>query len=535
MAGQGFVTLRRVPTPTPDAQFYSSIARAEQVSGVGVPTMYWNSPTAIDHIPFYGPVFFWVKATSFDALGVTLMTSRLAGLVNTWLLLGAAAWLAHSLCRTPGRALWCVTLLLLAPEVNRQMGSGTMHPLAVAFELGAMAAFVRGLHGRPGGPVAHGLATGVLLALATLSTPRTYPFVAIFFGAAAVVPLFWQREGAEARAGVMTMTALAALTGLLLAWTAWSHGDVVAWVRYHAYILTREDTDVAVLPHATRYWAFNWTAVVTPLAAMAGAGLALRQLWRPDREARQHVLPVAFALLTVWLTFVAMVTLTSYTFAFSLYYAVPMLVVAVGLSRRWSGLSPRVVRTGIACLLVCDAALFGLHVARIAATWHARDVGPLNAFIASHVPTGSTVAGPIAPYFFPVERSGSHYRAVDPDSHADWARWVPAYAPDAVSPALHQHGTSDGLRFLFWPAADPVPPGYACAVRHVAGVFTPAPNHLHLLGPLGHPMDVGYETTILYRLPTDCPTGYDATRPPADASAGRDSRVVPADPRVRHQ
>ena len=51
-------TMRYMPTPFADVQLYASIARARQLYGVGVPTITWNSPAAVDHIPFYGPVFY---------------------------------------------------------------------------------------------------------------------------------------------------------------------------------------------------------------------------------------------------------------------------------------------------------------------------------------------------------------------------------------------------------------------------------------------------------------------------------------------
>ena len=52
------ITLGRVPTPWPDAQLYASIARSLQLHGNGVPSTIWFSPAAVDHLPFYGPVYF---------------------------------------------------------------------------------------------------------------------------------------------------------------------------------------------------------------------------------------------------------------------------------------------------------------------------------------------------------------------------------------------------------------------------------------------------------------------------------------------
>jgi len=156
--------------------------------------------------------------------------------------------------------------------------------------------------------------------------------------------------------------------------------------------------------------------------------------------------------------------------------------------------------------------LAGVWYARVAATWQARDPDSLYAFVTRHVPATSAVAGPRAPYFFAVERSGARYRSVSPESWADWARWMPDVEPEALAEARRVPITSTGERFLIWRADDEVPAEYACATTHQVAVFEPAPTHLELLGWLGaRTWDTGYPKSVLYRLPQGCPTGYDPT------------------------
>jgi hypothetical protein len=131
-----------------------------------------------------------------------------------------------------------------------------------------------------------------------------------------------------------------------------------------------------------------------------------------------------------------------------------------------------------------------------------------------HVPKGSVVVGPEAPYFFPVERSGSRYRTMSPRSWADWARWVPLVEPEARLVARRRVVTPAHERFLILPTDDGIPPEYECAKNHLVAVFHPAPNWMARLGPFGlvNAMDnLGYIECSLFRLPDDCPVGYDPT------------------------
>ena len=96
-------------------------------------------------------------------------------------------------------------------------------------------------------------------------------------------------------------------------------------------------------------------------------------------------------------------------------------------------------------------------------------------------------------------------------SWADWARWVPDVEPEAVRHAERFREGSPVARFFIWASGGDLPDGYECVRGNVVGVFRPAPTYLHLLGRLGRTTDQGYPETILYRLPSGCPLGYDPT------------------------
>src|SRR6476646_6883527 len=84
-AGVPLLMLRRFPSPFPDAQLYASIGLARWLYGVGIPTITWNSPAAVDHIPFYGPVFFDLCALSLWLFGVRLLSVRLVSVLGSGL------------------------------------------------------------------------------------------------------------------------------------------------------------------------------------------------------------------------------------------------------------------------------------------------------------------------------------------------------------------------------------------------------------------------------------------------------------------
>jgi hypothetical protein len=501
------ITLPRVPTPYGDLQLYASIARARQQFGIGVPTEMWNSPVAVDHIPFYGPVFFDLCAVTLTWFGVTLTSLRMASLLGAVMFVAAAAGLAREVDESPDRWLWVVALLMFAPELQTGISTGAMHMLAIGFLMLALYLFVRGLRFPTVGRIAHGLLSGGALALAALTTPRSYLFIAAFFAAGILMSLMSRRVRRD-----MRWPFAAAAIGLGVPWLMWiiaSHGNPVRWARYMAFIFSHEDADVAILPTAVRDFSFSWTQIVTPAVAFLGGLLALNGMRRTWRSASAALPAATLALLTTFLAHLLTVVILNYPFANGEYVALPLFAVVVAMPVSAFGLNRRTLAMLVTLLVVIDAGLFAVRAVRTAATWRASDPAPIDAFIRQHVPEGSVVAGPEAPFFFPVERSGSWYRMARPESWAPWARWVPIIEPDSVHHASRLSTPTPIARFLVWRDDDEIPDNYLCARDRVAARFEPPANYLRLLGPLGHPLDRGYPAATLYRLPDGCPTGYD--------------------------
>jgi hypothetical protein len=504
------LTIRRIPTPFPDVQLYASIARSVQLYDVGVPTITWNSPTAVDHLPFYGPVFFDLASAAMHLFGPGTFSFRLVSVFSTLLFVGAGALLARHVSGSRDGWLWSTVLLLLTPEVNSMMTAGAMHMLALAFETMALAVFVRGLTTPGRNAWFSGGASGLLLALAALTTPRSYLFIFAFLCAGVLLP--WMPAHRRPSARRQFAIAVAVLFATMMAWATVSHGNPVRWFRYMTFIFLSEDTDVAILPTAVRDWSFGWSLVLTPAVAVTGAFLVARTLVRDRRTGERDqsgIMP--FALTTTWIASVLTFTVMNLTWNVGEYFGLPLLVVVLAMPRWQLRLDRRLLMAAVGCVIAADLGLMALRYARAAASWAARDPDRINAFMRAHVPPGSEVVGPEAPYFFPVERSGSRYRTVSARSWADWARWVPLIEPDATSLARSISVPAPEGRFFIWPMDEAVPEEYKCVRDHVAAIYRRPPDYLHLLGPLGRPMDRGYLDTVLYRLPPDCPTGYDPT------------------------
>jgi hypothetical protein len=504
--------LERSPTSWPDSQLYAAIARSRQLYGVGIPSSLLNSPYATDHTRFYGPVFFDLAAWSFDAFGVSKWSFRLVSLGGALLLVVAGGVLGRQLSGSAGGWLWPLALLALTPEVGLHARTGSMDTLAIGLELTALAVFVRGLalerHARW-----HGAAAGLVLALAALTTPRTYPFIAAFT-LAGVLPFglgLSRRQRVE-----QLLPALVVCASIVGVWAAGAHGNPLRWLRFVAYIARHEDTDVAILATATRNWSFSVANSITAAFTIAGA---IPACWALSKRgvvpASSRDRAAAFALLTTTGTLVACVVLMNLTFTLSTYCALPLFAVIAGLPRQYFAvgrprLDRRLAACAVAALLVCDVTVAGVRAVRVASTWAARDTDSLEAFLQAHVPSAADVIGPFDAYFFAVEQAGAHFWVVSPQSWADWARWVPRIDPAGVGPLPRARAGSS--RFLIWQAERELPARYACARSHLIGTYTPAPTHWFANPILPQGADTGYWLTDLYQLPDDCPDGYDPTR-----------------------
>lgn len=498
--------LNLAPALWPDSLLYASIARARQLYGVGVPSIIWFSPKAVDHIPFYGPVYFDLVALSFKLLGVSLGSFRLISLLGAGLVAAAAAMLSASLSEDRRRWLWAVGLVLLTPSLGFASTSGDMETMAVGLELLSLSVCVRGLVER-NSPVSHGAGAGAALTLAALTTPRTYPFVFAFLAAGALLLALTRGGGRSIRVQFGATAAIFA-AGFLL-WTVHAHGDPIRWFNYMSYILTREDSDVAILSTSVRQMAFSWSSALTPLAAASAGVMATVAVARSFRAVVADRPGILFALVTAWIAGLVTVWGMNLTFSLDMYFAIPLFAVVLALPRKYLRVRDAALAAALVALVAGDVAVATLKWARIAATWSAHHPGALTQLVRSHVPAGAAVVGPDALYFFVVEESGASYRSPSQASLADWARWVPEFDPAQAAVARRIPIRPPTARFLIWQTGDDLPSGYECARPHLVGAYLPPANGLARLGRFGDVWDVGYPATSLYRLPAGCPEGYD--------------------------
>ena len=488
------LTLNRLPIEFGDGPFYASIARSLQLGHPGVPSVLTQGPTAVDHVRFYGPVFFSTLAAWFTVAGFSSLTFRLFCLSAAVFAAAGAVAVSWSLGGGPQRRAWAALLILLSPELGFSATFGRMDAFAVAFEMFGLAMFVHGITYQRR-PWLHGVASGGFLVAAALTTPRTFPFM-LGFAIALVTVL--PHGAASSRRHVIRQTAAccAAAVCLWLLWTFVSADGPRNWFHMMSYIATHEDADVALL-RPQRSWMFVWWQAVTPTFACIGALIVAYRL----RGAASHTIAAGVAIATAWIALVATWTLFENAFLFETLAILPLFAVVLAVPILTSDLG----RRGMAIVGVVVFCFFlgvrGAKVVRGLVTWSGRDPARLTAFVRDHVPPGSVVIGPEQDYFFPVEESGSRYLVANQVSAADWARWIVTIDRRAPPPARPLSAD-----YLLWPAsglsADAALP---CLAAVPVATYHPPPLDLPALARLAKgDTRAAYVTTTLYALRSSC-------------------------------
>jgi hypothetical protein len=505
----GFLTtIDRTPLPWTDEITYASIARSLQRGEGGAPSTLRDSPNRVDHVAFYGPVFFYAATLSVELMGFSITAFRVISAIGALLVACAAAILVLAFGERGSRPLWSFTLLLLTPELGSSATGGTMDTLAVGITILALAVFVRGVLSGVR-PILHGGVAGMLLALGALTTPRALPFVCAFITAGVFVTALPSKRTPFVY--VPLLATIVSLAAILAVWGTYTHGTPIHYVSVLAWVATHENTGVTWLPTVERVWFFSPWAVVTTLFAIVGTFVAARSFDSRKVASHREVVATTFVLAVGWINLVVGLGGMNFTFVYSMYFAIPLLAIVLALPRRvFPQVDSRVVGLLICGLLTCDVGVRAAKYARVVSTWAARDPGAIETFVRDHVPEGSDVVGPNRYYLYAVEGAGSRYLSDDSQSPADWARWIRRFDPRLVLPPVRHSPIAS--RFLMWPSQESLPDGYTCAEEHRVATFQPAPSHDFIVfnraGTLGLANGAeSYPPTSLYRLPAGCPGG----------------------------
>ncbi len=132
----------------------------------------------------YGPVYFMMQAAVIKTLGFSIFNFRIASLLFGLIDL----FLVYKICRqlkfTGGAIVATIALIALEPNFNQFLHSGRMDFVTLFFFFLSYLAFVNGANAKVPRGILLALATGVLLALAILTTPRiifAFSFYALYF------------------------------------------------------------------------------------------------------------------------------------------------------------------------------------------------------------------------------------------------------------------------------------------------------------------------------------------------------------------
>ena len=481
--------LARSPLVWRDEVTFAAISYSLANGDSGTPTILAEDPRFPAGAFFYGPMYFWLGAIAFKFFGLSIFSFRLLSWSGGLLLALSASSLIRVLGGSRNWAAVCWALVLLSPELGSALTSGRMDTLAVAGELGGLVLLLRAVQNSRVW-LSWGLSAlaGAAWTCALLTTPRTLQF---FLSLALCAPLWlkgprlqWQKFAVR-----FSLAGLIVVAGLCV-WLLTQGETPLSWLRYLGYISSfcRQYTLIGGFSELrlTLFW------LLTPLVS-----LGLVALWLARGGAWRRIGAERPALVWVVAAFVAQGLLTFCTTprpeSYPLYWGLPWLVAALAVVA-----ADRVSAWFWLSALVVAACLFGgvrlLKTAEVAAAWPARNPQLLEDFARQHIPPGSRVAGPLAYYFYAVERAGSTYRFHEPlrDSYFP-------FLENKLNPAFPATQTEKfQAHFLWWPAGKSLPRSCRCTEGDLVATFTPPSangflSRWHLFGG-------GYPMSGLYRI-----------------------------------
>lgn len=438
-----FVTIDRTPLPWFDEILFASASR----SATTVPTVLGAFESGRFEL-FYGPLGSFLGRAAFDAFGFSAASFRLVSLLGA-ILIASSAWaLVRSLGGSHQLAALAFLAVAISPEIGASATNGRFDTVTVGLLLAGVAFYVR--------TDRSWWLAGPAWTLAILSTPRTLPFMAAFFGSALLLDRF------RGLARIMTV-GLTILVGVSI-WTLSENMTPLAWLQHISAVSGGDPVNTS--PVLGGAWTLNISfrnAITLLFACLLLPSVA------PIRRETKVVL-VAMALNSA----VTLVMLGR-PFSYAIFWSLPLLIAALAsIHRRFTSV------VVVALMLLVFAAVRIAKTAEVVASWEARDPAIVEEFVRNTIPPGSTVYGPESYFYYAVERSGSQYRFVE-ELMATGMRSQPGVAPEFVP------------GYLLWPDQQQLPETFR--LRPLASYTAPSPSRFF---KRLNPYSGGYPSFTLY-------------------------------------
>ncbi|WP_299460297.1 hypothetical protein [uncultured Microscilla sp.] len=391
-----FFTLHTSPLPWFDETFFASIAWHWANTGKLVPQV-----AIFTEVKLYGPIYFWLTGISFQLFGFSIASFRLvnlmAGGVVVWLSSGLFGQLyQHYLPQQPNWRLWQKgwwLLLLTDPLYYLVMHEGRMDLLALSFALGSIYLLMPGLLRAQTLPWYQVAASGLMVALASLTTPRVaFIFVPL------TVALVWQWR----RQLPLLMLWGGCIIGLYSSWIYVAFGSLTSFVdTYLGQNEAIKDSLVGWFVGGVGYVPrHSYVLIVTAfLASVLLLCKYPRRFW---------VAPIMVGLGSIGLFYCLVRDYGQYSvFILPFYYLLVFYSLSQLPARRY-----HLQMYPLVLLAMFNLSYFALKNLQVVASLHQRKPQQATQFVQKHIPKGARVIGEPM-YFYAVLQAGSHYQYMD--------------------------------------------------------------------------------------------------------------------------
>jgi hypothetical protein len=410
-----------------------------------IPSVLYDFTETHSPLRFYGPTLFWVGALLMKIFGATVRIWRSYSFAGNVAFLAAIVLLFRRLRRS-----WCATMIAVF-AFSLSLGSSFGFSLPGRLDAWTLALIVSVLTIAAGertdssqtmvASSLRWLSFGVLIGVAASTTPRCWP---LLFFLLATSPLLVEKHRVRPLL-IAVLGCLCALALLLLPLhsTPWGH---LVYVRQAS-----SNDKVNISPLLGGSWGFGHSATQILYYGVVLVILALLFLPRWSETERFGRWLLCAGLLNL----AAMVLLVSRAVNTPTYWAFPLEIAAMMGLTRFAQAGTRVARILGVLLLVYMATLRTARELPVFMHWVQRDPVPEAQTIASAIPSGSLVYGPVGQYFYPTLESGSDYRYL-------MERTTPGLSsiPGHIDTQTPMRDACHRAAYLVWPrgeSAEPLP------------------------------------------------------------------------------